>query len=101
MVSSEEQAVLKISVTNQSSEATNFQLEGKLVGPWVEELRRLSDAALMTSEAVSLDLEKVWFVDSQGIVLLRDLAKRNVAQINCSQFISQQLKETAYDECNG
>jgi len=101
MVSSEEQAVLKISVTNQSSEATNFQLEGKLVGPWVEELRRLSDAALMTSEAVSLDLEKVWFVDSQGIVLLRDLAKRHVAQINCSQFISQQLKETAYDECNG
>jgi ABC-type transporter Mla MlaB component len=101
MVSSEERAVLKISVTNQSSEATNFQLEGKLVGPWVEELRRLSDAALMTSEAVSLDLEKVWFVDSQGIVLLRDLAKRHVAQINCSQFISQQLKETAYDECNG
>jgi ABC-type transporter Mla MlaB component len=101
MVSSEEQAVLKISVTNQSSEATNFQLEGKLVGPWVEELRRVSDAALMTSEAVSLDLEKVWFVDSQGIVLLRDLAKRHVAQINCSQFISQQLKETAYDECNG
>jgi len=101
MVSSEEQAVLKISVTNQSSEVTNFQLEGKLVGPWVEELRRLSDAALMTSEAVSLDLEKVWFVDSQGIVLLRDLAKRHVAQINCSQFISQQLKETAYDECNG
>jgi ABC-type transporter Mla MlaB component len=101
MVSSEEQAVLKISVTNQSSEATNFQLEGKLVGPWVEELRRLSDAALMTSGAVSLDLEKVWFVDSQGIVLLRDLAKRHVAQINCSQFISQQLKETAYDECNG
>jgi len=93
--------VLKISVTNQSSEATNFQLEGKLVGPWVEELRRVSDAALMTSEAVSLDLEKVWFVDSQGIVLLRDLAKRHVAQINCSLFISQQLKETAYDECNG
>ena len=84
--------MLKISVTNQSSEATNFQLEGKLVGPWVEELRRLSDAALVTSEAVSLDLEKVWFVDSQGIALL-DLASKQVAQVNCSQFISQQLKE--------
>jgi len=67
--------VLKISMTNQSSEATNFQLEGKLVGPWVEELRRLSDAALVRSEAVSLDLEKLWFVDSQGIALLRDLSK--------------------------
>ena len=90
--------MLKISVTSQSSEATSFQLEGKLVGPWVEELRRLSDAALARSEAVSLDLEKVWFVDSQGIALLRDLAKQKVAQLNCSQFISQQLKERTYDE---
>lgn len=93
--------MLKISVTSQSDEATSFQLEGKLVGPWVEELRRLSEAALARSEAVSLDLEKVWFVDSQGIALLRDLANQDVAQINCSQFISQQLKERAYDERNG
>jgi ABC-type transporter Mla MlaB component len=85
-------AVLKISVTRQSSEATSFQLEGKLVGPWVEELKRLSEAALVSSEAVSLDLEKVWFVDSQGIVLLRELAKQKVTQLNCSQFISQQLQ---------
>ena len=84
--------MLKISVTSESVEATSFQLEGKLVGPWVEELRRLSVAALAKSEAVSLDLEKVWFVDSQGIALLRDLAKQKVAQLNCSQFISQQLQ---------
>jgi ABC-type transporter Mla MlaB component len=90
--------VLKISVANQSGEVTSFQLEGKLVGPWVEELKRLSDAALAKHEALSLDLEKVWFVDSEGIALLRDLARRKVAQINCSQFISQQLKERAYDE---
>ncbi len=84
--------MLKISVTTHSDESTRFQLEGKLVGPWVEELRRLSDAALAKSEAVTLDLEKVWFVDSQGIALLRDLAKQKVAQLNCSQFISQQLQ---------
>jgi ABC-type transporter Mla MlaB component len=87
--------VLKISVTNESNEATQFQLEGKLVGPWVEELRRLSDEALSRQEAVSLDLGKVWFIDAHGIALLRDLAARRVAQVNCSQFISQQLKETA------
>jgi len=90
--------VLKISVMSDSSEAISFQLEGKLVGPWVEELRRLSNAALARSEAVSLDLEKVWFVDSRGIALLRDLAKQKVAQLNCSQFISQQLEERKYDE---
>ena len=90
--------MLKISVTNQSNEATRLQLEGKLVGPWVEELRRLSDEALARQQAVSLDLEKVWFIDSQGIALLRNLAEKRVTQLNCSQFISQQLKETAYDE---
>jgi len=84
--------VLKISVTSESVEVTSFRLEGKLVGPWVEELRRLSAVALAKSGAVSLDLEKVWFVDSQGIALLRDLAKQNVARLNCSQFISQQLQ---------
>jgi ABC-type transporter Mla MlaB component len=89
------QAVLKISVTNQSSEATQFQLEGKLVGPWVEELRRLSDEALALRKAVSLDLEKVWFIDAHGIALLRDLATKRVSQLNCSQSISQQLKEGA------
>jgi ABC-type transporter Mla MlaB component len=85
--------VLKILVTNQSRGATHFQLEGKLVGPWVDELRRLSDAVLARSKALHLDLEKLWFVDSRGIALLRDLAEKQVSQINCSQFISEQLKE--------
>lgn len=87
--------MLKISVTNRSNEGTHFQLEGKLVGPWVEELRRLSTEELGRQRAVSLDLEKVWFIDAQGIALLRDLAGKQVTQLNCSQFVSQQLKETA------
>ena len=85
--------MLKISVINDSDQAIQFQLEGKLVGPWVEELQRLSDEALSLQKAVSLDLERVWFVDSRGVSLLRDLAKRQVSELNCSQFVSQQLKE--------
>ena len=85
--------MLKISIINDSEQAIEFQLEGKLVGPWVEEVRRLSDEALSLQKNVSLDLEKVWFVDSRGVTLLRDLAKRQVSELNCSQFVSQQLKE--------
>ena len=85
--------MLKISILNDSDQAIELQLEGKLVGPWVEELRRLSDEALSLQKNVSLDLEKVWFVDSRGVALLRDLAKRQVSELNCSQFVSQQLKE--------
>jgi len=53
----------------------------------------LSDQALSQQKTVSLDLQKVWFVDLQGVDLLRYLAKKQVTQINCSPFVSQQLKE--------
>jgi RNA polymerase sigma-70 factor (ECF subfamily) len=66
-------------------------LEGKLIGPWVEELRQLSNTALLGNKTVTLDLEKLWFADLAGAGLLRDLHQRQVSQINCSQFITQQL----------
>jgi len=87
--------VLRISIIHRADEGIQFQLEGRLIGPWVEELRRLSDQALSQQKTVSLDLQKVWFVDLQGVDLLRDLAKKQVTQINCSPFVSQQLKEAA------
>jgi ABC-type transporter Mla MlaB component len=93
-MSSEDQAVLKISVTGNSDQAIEFALEGKLVGPWVDELRRLSQEALSQNKSVSLNLGKVWFVDANGAALLRDLAGRQVSQYNSSQFVSQQVKET-------
>jgi ABC-type transporter Mla MlaB component len=85
--------VLKISIISDSDQAIELQLEGNLVGPWVEELRKLSHEALSLQKNVSLDLERVRFVDSRGVTLLRDLARRQVSQLNCSQFVSQQLKE--------
>jgi ABC-type transporter Mla MlaB component len=85
--------VLRISVITKSDDNTRLQVEGRLVGPWVEELRRLSSNALSESKGVTLDLEKLLFVDSQGVALLRELASRNVAQLNCSPFILQQLQE--------
>jgi len=86
--------VLKISISD--SEATlGLQLEGKLIGPWVDELRKLSDEALSRNKTVTLDLGKVWFADVRGVALLQELARRKVSQTNCSQFLSQQLKETA------
>jgi NAD(P)-dependent dehydrogenase (short-subunit alcohol dehydrogenase family) len=36
---------------------------------------------------------KVLFVDPRGVALLRELAGRQVEYVNCSAFLSQQLKE--------
>ena len=87
--------MLKISIVGDSDEAIEFHLEGKLVGPWVDELRRLGDQALSHNKLVTLDLKDVRFVDSQGVALLRDLSRRRVSQLNCSQFLLQQMKEVA------
>jgi RNA polymerase sigma-70 factor (ECF subfamily) len=83
--------VLRISVTSDSDVSIQFQLEGKLIGPWVEELRQLSNTALLRNKTITLDLKKLWFTDLEGAGLLRDLYQRKVFQINCSQFIGQQL----------
>ena len=69
-------------------------LEGWLVGQWVDELRKQSEQALSEAKNVTLDLGKVWFVDPRGAALLRELGTRHVERVNCSPFLSQQLKET-------
>ncbi|PYV87203.1 MAG: hypothetical protein DMG90_18865 [Acidobacteria bacterium] len=85
--------MLRISIIEDSAESVRLALEGSLVGPWVDEVRKQSETALADSKAVTLDLEKVRFVDASGTALLRELASRKVQQMNCSAFLSQQLKE--------
>ena len=86
--------MLRISVIDDSEQSIRLAVEGWLTGPWVDELRSQSDAALLQRKALTLDLAKLWFVDSKGVTLLRELAGRRVAHENCSAFISEQLKET-------
>jgi len=86
--------VLRISIVENSADSVQLTLEGWLVGPWVDEVRKQSEQALAESKTVTLDLAKVWFVDPSGTALLRELASRQVEHVNCSVFLSQQLKET-------
>jgi ABC-type transporter Mla MlaB component len=86
--------VLRISIADDSNRGIRLMVEGWLTGPWVNELRTQSEQALGEAKSLTLDLGKLWFVDPQGAALLRELANRNVAQVNCSTFIREQLKET-------
>ncbi|HKN35294.1 MAG TPA: STAS domain-containing protein [Terriglobales bacterium] len=86
--------MLRISICDDSEQGVRLVLEGRLVGPWVGELRKQIEQALSQAKNVTLDLRKVSFVDPSGVALLRELGDRQVEQVNCSIFISQQLKET-------
>ena len=85
--------MLRISMINESEQRVRLALEGWLVGPWVDELRKESEQQLSEAKALRLDLAKVLFVDPRGVALLRELAGRQVEYVNCSAFLSQQLKE--------
>jgi ABC-type transporter Mla MlaB component len=78
---------------NESEQRVWLALEGWLFGPWVDELRRESEQQLSEAKALQLDLAKVLFVDPKGVALLRELAGRQVEYVNCSAFLTQQLKE--------
>jgi ABC-type transporter Mla MlaB component len=90
-----EETVLRISMTNESEHGVRLALEGWLVGPWVDELRKESEQHLSHAKALRLDLAKVLFVDPRGVALLRELAGRQVEYMNCSTFVSQQLTEAS------
>ena len=63
--------MLKIT-TLTNAESTAFRLEGRLAGPWVEELKRcwLSTVSAKTRHPISVDLSAVTYVDAEGKELL-------------------------------
>ena len=85
--------MLRISMIIESEQSVRLVLEGWLVGPWVDELRKESEQQLSEMKPLRLDLGKVLFADPRGVALLRELAGRRVEYLNCSAFLSRQLKE--------
>ena len=85
--------MLKIDQFNTTSGTTTLKLEGQIIGPWVEELRR-SCELLFTSPGttLTLDVAGVFFVALDGIRLLERLVSRGVAVVNSSPFLVEQLK---------
>jgi hypothetical protein len=84
--------MLKISCSESGDNAQTLQLEGHVSGPWVEELRGVSERLLAQGQQLTLDLAGVSFLDQDGIALVRGLAARHVALLNRSPFVAEQLR---------
>jgi len=77
--------MLRISQRGSVTLAT-IDLEGKLLGPWVDELRKVI-AALRVQEAVCLTLTHLSFADAEGIDLLRALRREGIQLAGASPLI--------------
>lgn len=77
---------------NAAHEATTLVLEGRVIGPWVDELRHSCEGILVRGTELVLDLSDVSFVGREGVELFRTLRGRQVVLQNCSPFVGEQLK---------
>jgi ABC-type transporter Mla MlaB component len=82
---------LRISKGKTSDHTLTLRLEGSVVGPWVEVLQTACEEALSNGDQLTLDLGRVSFIDSAGVVVLRTYIDRAIKLVNCSRFTSMQL----------
>jgi anti-anti-sigma regulatory factor len=85
--------MLRIVALEQPGEGTTLTLEGRVIGPWVAELRASCDRILASgSTPLALDLGEVAFVDRDGVQLLKALIDGGVRVVNRPAFVAEQLK---------
>ena len=83
--------MLKITEIARPDSGRTFKLEGKLLGPWVDELRTVCMQPLDRLEQVDLDLAAVTFVNAAGAELLRELIRQGIIVTQCSAFVAELL----------
>ncbi len=83
--------MLRITNSGLSAAGGTVKLEGKLLRPWVEEVRNLFIAADPQTHP-RLDLSCITFVDREGTELLRQLVRKGVQIESCSPFVAELLQ---------
>lgn len=71
--------------------AQTLKLEGKLLEPWVEVVRRACGPGRGGARRTFLDLSEVTYMDAAGATLLRDLMRQGVVIAGCSGFVAALL----------
>lgn len=74
-----------------TGESITFRIEGKLLGPWVSEVRSQLDCDLRRASVLGLDLHNLSFVDEAGLALLQDLIAQGVQVTACSNYVAELL----------
>jgi anti-anti-sigma regulatory factor len=88
--------MLRITV-QEGARTQTIKLEGKVVGPWVEELNHTwhSLASSVGSKKLQLDLSAVAFIDSRGRQLLREIYQKTNASFLTDSPLTRYFAEDA------
>ncbi len=83
--------MLRITRIEGPDATQTFKLEGKLLEPWVAEVRQVCTPRHDRSGRTSLDLSGLTFVDRAGAKLLADLIRGGIGVSACSGFVAALL----------
>ena len=87
--------MLKISENRRGPQAITLRLEGRIIGPWVDELRDVCESLAHDSVKTTLDLQEVVFADDSAVTLLTGLQNRGITLIRLTPFVEEQMKSAA------
>lgn len=83
--------MLRITRIEPSARDVILRLEGKLIGPWVNELKTHCEIVREEGRHLLLEMTEVSFADRAGIALLRVLKKSGIELAGCPPLISEVL----------
>jgi hypothetical protein len=90
--------MLKLTNTDQNQTVT-LKLEGKLAGPWVQEVNRVWDDTARTRRGgYVIDLRSVTFIDNPGRALLATMS-RHGAQLIATDCLTRNIVDEIQKEC--
>jgi ABC-type transporter Mla MlaB component len=85
--------MLKITRAVLSKQEITLQLDGRVTGQWVELLRESAESVLVEGLKLTVDLKNIYFIDCEGIALLRSLIDRGVEPLNAPLFVVEQIRK--------
>ena len=93
--------MLKIT-THADPGRITFELEGRITGPWVEELKACWQNAALGDQQIGVMLREVTFIDEAGRKLLAEMHRRRVilgaAGCMTKAIIEEIIRERIYDD---
>jgi hypothetical protein len=86
--------MLKITRVGSLDQEVTLQLDGRMSGPWVELLRQSAESVLAEGARLTLDLQNIYFIDAEGVALIKTLKDCGVRDLNASPFVAEQIKKS-------
>ena len=83
--------MLRITTHEASGSSVLLKLDGKLLEPWVEELKRCASSSLAERTTLKLDLSTLVFADASGAKALMDLIDAGASLTACSGYLAALL----------